>query len=147
LLVTLEDFLASLHLLSVKFEEAARSILICSRHEDDMTCVKVKKTERKGRAKGSSAKASLLSSERAALGQTSLASGRLAEHGRAASADYYSLCVREDGGDCEATGALDVHEERAGSRDKVLELVLASLSGRGRVEKINCENHLDGFES
>jgi hypothetical protein len=30
------------------------------------------------------------------------------------------LCVREDGGDCEAAGALDIHEEGSRSRDKVL---------------------------
>jgi len=28
--------------------------------------------------------------------------------------------MREDGGDGEATGALDIHEEGSGSRDKVL---------------------------
>jgi len=86
----------------------------------------------------------LLSSERAALGQTGLATCGLAEHGRAAGADDDGLCVREDGGDGEAAGALDIHEEGAGSWDKVLELVLASLSGWGWVEKINCENHIGG---
>jgi len=30
------------------------------------------------------------------------------------------LGVREDGGDCEAAGALDVHEEGAGRRDERL---------------------------
>jgi hypothetical protein len=66
--------------------------------------------------------------------------------------------VREDGGDGEATGALDVHKEGAGSGHESLELVLAGLTrhllvacrnrgvgnvcvrGRGGVEKINCEN-------
>jgi len=53
----------------------------------------------------------------------------------------------EDGGDGEATRALDIHEERSRSWNQVLELVLASL-GRWRwVEKINCENHLDGLRS
>lgn len=63
----------------------------------------------------------LLSPERAALGQSGLATGRLAEDGRAAGTDDNGLCVREDGGDGEAAGALDVHEEGAGSGDKVLE--------------------------
>jgi len=55
--------------------------------------------------------------------------------------------VREDSGDCEAAGALDIHEEGSRSRDKVLELVLAGLSGWGGVEEIDCENHLDGLRS
>jgi len=55
--------------------------------------------------------------------------------------------VREDSGDSEAAGALHIHEEGSRSRDKVLELVSAGLSGRGRVEKIDCENHLDGLKS
>jgi len=52
--------------------------------------------------------------------------------------------VGEDGGDGEATRALDVHEERSWGWDKVLKLVLASLSGWGWVEEINGENHLCG---
>lgn len=48
---------------------------------------------------------------------------------RAALADNDCVCVREDGGDGEASGALDVHEEGAGSGDKSLELVLAGLTG------------------
>lgn len=55
----------------------------------------------------------LLSPERAALGQTSLTTGGLTENGRATGADDNGLGVREDGGDGEAAGALDVHEERA----------------------------------
>jgi len=51
--------------------------------------------------------------------------------------------MREDGGDGEATGALDIHEEGSRSRDKVLKLVLAGLSGRSWVEKIDGENHFD----
>jgi hypothetical protein len=62
----------------------------------------------------------LLSSERAALGQSGLSAGRLAEDGRAAGADDYRLCVREDGGDGEAAGALDVHEEGSGSGNEGL---------------------------
>lgn len=56
---------------------------------------------------------SLLSSERATLCETGLTTGRLAEDGGAASADDNGLGVGEDGGDGEAAGALDVHEERA----------------------------------
>jgi len=55
------------------------------------------------------------------------------------------LGVAEDGGDGEATWALDIHEEGSGSWDKLLELVLACLSSWGRVEEIDCENHLDGI--
>jgi len=55
--------------------------------------------------------------------------------------------VGEDGGDGEAAGALDVHEEGSWGWDKVLELVFASLSGWGWVEEINGENHLCGWKS
>jgi len=77
----------------------------------------------------------------------------------AAGADNDGLGVREDGGDGEASGALDVHEERAGAGDKSLkvhvrgksrcgvrlyqthlQLVLAGLSQRAGVEEIDCEN-------
>jgi hypothetical protein len=84
---------------------------------------------------------SLLSTERASLSQTSLSTSWLAQDGRAAGADDNGLCVGEDGGDSEAAGALDIHEEGAGSWDKVLKLVLASLRGWGWVEKIDSENH------
>ncbi len=53
----------------------------------------------------------LLPPERATLGETGLSTSRLAEHGRAALADDNRLGVRENGGDGEAAGALDVHEE------------------------------------
>ena len=56
---------------------------------------------------------SLLSPERAALCEPSLATGGLAQDLRAALADDDCLCVREDGGDGEAAGALHVHEEGA----------------------------------
>jgi hypothetical protein len=100
----------------------------------------------------------LLPSERAALGQSRLATSGLAQDLRAALADDDCVGVREDGGDGEASGALDVHEEGAGSGHEGLELVLAGLTrhllvagrgrrggnmcvrGRGRVEKVNCEN-------
>jgi len=53
----------------------------------------------------------LLSPERAALGESGLATGGLAKDLRATGADDDGLCVREDGSDGEATWALDVHEE------------------------------------
>lgn len=78
---------------------------------------------------------------------------------RAALADDDCVGVRENGGDGEASRALDVHEERAGGRDEGLELVLAGLTGcmlvqgpgcgskggssvrgGGGVEKVNGEN-------
>lgn len=65
-------------------------------------------------------RSSLLPSERAALGQSSLTTSGLAKHGGAALADDNGLGVREDGGDGEATGALDVHEERSGGGHKSL---------------------------
>ena len=49
---------------------------------------------------------------------------------RATLADDDGLRVREDGGDGEAAGALDVHEEGARSWDQSLELVLAGLTER-----------------
>jgi len=89
----------------------------------------------------------LLPSERAALGQPRLAASGLAQDLRAALADYDCVCVREDRGDGKAARALDIHEEGAGNGHEGLELVLAGLSGRGRVEKVNCENHIDGWWS
>jgi len=53
--------------------------------------------------------------------------------------------VREYGGDGEAAGALDVHEEASGSGDECLEFVPAGLGHGGWVEKVNCENHLGGI--
>jgi len=105
----------------------------------------------------------LLPAERAALGKTGLTTGGLAEDLGAAGADNDGLGVREDGGDGEAAGALDVHEEGAGTGHKglsgvcvrgcdsgwrsgdggvciYLELVLAGLVLRARVEKVDGEN-------
>lgn len=48
--------------------------------------------------------------------------------------------MREDGGDGEATGALDVHEERVGVLHKSLELVRASLLLGGGVKKVDGES-------
>ena len=78
------------------------------------------RTEAKTKRKKSRGVTCLLSSERAAFGQSSLSTGRLAQDRRATSADDDCLCVRVDGCDGEAAGALDIHEEGSGSRDKVL---------------------------
>jgi hypothetical protein len=98
----------------------------------------------------------LLPAERAALGQASLTTGRLApifllapfvsvfevacdlQDLRAALADDDCVGVREDGGDGEASGALDVHEERAGGRHKGLELVLLGLTESVLVGRRGC---------
>lgn len=62
----------------------------------------------------------LLPAEGAALGQPCLAASGLAEDLGAAGADDDGLCVREDGRDGVAAGALDVHEEGAGRGHKGL---------------------------
>jgi hypothetical protein len=78
------------------------------------------RTEAKTGTKESRGVTCLLSSERAAFGQSSLSTGRLAQDRRAAGADDDCLCVRVDGCDGEAAGALDIHEEGSGSRNEVL---------------------------
>jgi hypothetical protein len=50
----------------------------------------------------------------AALGETRLATGGGAQHGRAVAAIDHSLGVAEDAGDCEAVEAPHVHEKRVG---------------------------------
>jgi len=52
-----------------------------------------------------------LSAERASLSQSCLTTGRLAEDGGAGTAEDDSGGMREDGGDLEASRALDIHEE------------------------------------
>jgi hypothetical protein len=87
-----------------------------------------------------SGKMPLLPPERASFGQPRLTTGRLAQHLRAAGALYDGLGVREDGRDCEAAGALYVHEEGAWAGYEGLELVLARF-GRGCwVEEVDGEN-------
>merc|ERR1712048_296236 len=102
-----------------------------------------RKTPRCNRHRPTPLSRRLLSAERAALGEAGLTTGGLAEDRRAAGAHNDGLGVREDGGDVEAAGALDVHEEGTGSRHKLLKLVLAGLSLRSGVEKVDRENHLD----
>ena len=69
----------------------------------------------------------LLSPERAALCESGLATRGLAENLRATCADNDGLCVGEDGGDGEATGALDVHEEGSWARDKSLLMAMSDI--------------------
>lgn len=64
---------------------------------------------------------SLLPPERAALCQPRLTTGGLAQDLGAAGADDDGLGVGEDGGDGEAAGALDVHEEGARAGDEGLQ--------------------------
>ena len=49
--------------------------------------------------------------EGASLGEPGLPPRGLAQYGGAGSAEHDGLRVREDGGDGEASGAFDVHEE------------------------------------
>lgn len=85
----------------------------------------------------------LLSPERASFCETSLSTSRLTQHRRAAGTNDDSLGMREDGRDSEATRTFDIHEERAGFGDKLLELVFACLGSRGWVEEVYSENHLE----
>ena len=78
-----------------------------------------------------------LSTVAASLGKSGLAAGGLAEHNIAGSAQDDGLGVAKYGGDLEASGALDVHEEAIGSLHKSLELVCAGLGLRGGVEQID----------
>lgn len=83
----------------------------------------------------------LLASERASLSQASLTTGGLAQDSGAGSAGDNGLSMGEDGRDVEASRALDVHEERSGRSDELLELVLFELSLRRRVKQILGQNH------
>lgn len=85
-----------------------------------------------------------LLTERAALGQTSLTTGRLGKDLSARAANDNSLGVGEDGGDGEAARALDVHEERVGVLHKSLEFVAASLLLGGGVKKVDGESLREG---
>lgn len=89
----------------------------------------------------------LLSSERRALSKLGLTAGRLAQNGGARTAGDDSLSVREHSGDVQAAGALDVHEERTGRSNELLELVLAELASRRGVEEILSQNLLLAFYS
>jgi len=78
-----------------------------------------------------------LSTVAASLGKSGLAAGGLAEHNIAGSAQDDGLGVAKYGGDLEASGALDVHEEAIGGLHKSLELVRVGLGLRGGVEQID----------
>lgn len=104
-------------------------------HEVVTKCPKTEEQEKK--------RTPLLSSERAALSESSLATGRLTQNRCATLADNDGLSVRENGGDGKAAGTLDVHEKRPRGGDESLELVFLGLRSGARVEEINGENHLD----
>ena len=73
-----------------------------------------------------------LSTVAASLGKSGLAAGGLAEHNIAGAAEDDGLGVAKYGGDLEASGALDVHEEAIGVCTRRLSLcVLASASAVG----------------
>ena len=78
----------------------------------------------------------LLSSERRTLGQLSLTTSGLGKDSRARAAGDNGLGVGEDSSDGETTRALNVHEERSGSSNKSLELVLLELGLGGGVKEI-----------
>ena len=84
-----------------------------------------------------------LLAERAALGQAGLTIGGLGKNLGARAANDNGLSVGEDGGDGEATRALDVHEERVGVLHKSLELVAASLLLGGGVKKVDGESLIE----
>lgn len=68
--------------------------------------------------------------------EPSSSTGRLAEDGGASDAEDDGLSVAEDGGDLVAAGTLDVHEEGVGVLHQPLQLVLALLILRTRVQEI-----------
>lgn len=87
---------------------------------------------RKGKPDVISARTPLLPSERAALCESCLATGRLAQDSGAALADDDGLGVGEDSGDGEATRALHIHEEGAGGGHKGLLCAVSVVVGDGR---------------
>merc|ERR1712224_437016 len=83
--------------------------------------------------------------EGAALGQTALSSGGLAQDCGAVAAENDGLRIAEDGCDREAARALNIHEPGVRALYEPLELVLALLRLLGRVKKIyveECHCHL-----
>lgn len=78
----------------------------------------------------------LLSSERAALGQLGLTTGRGTQHSGAVVTGDSGLCVREDGGDVQAALTLDVHEVRSWGLDQGLQFVLLGLRGWVWVQQV-----------
>jgi len=68
----------------------------------------------------------------------------LAENRAAGRADDDSLGVREDGGDVDAAGALDVHEEAVGRLHQTLELVLPLLNCGVGVQEVVLQEGVRG---
>eukprot|EP00411_Alexandrium_monilatum_P024038 CAMPEP_0175207298 /NCGR_PEP_ID=MMETSP0093-20121207/13041_1 /TAXON_ID=311494 /ORGANISM="Alexandrium monilatum, Strain CCMP3105" /LENGTH=112 /DNA_ID=CAMNT_0016500459 /DNA_START=31 /DNA_END=369 /DNA_ORIENTATION=+ len=75
--------------------------------------------------------------EGAALSEPRQAAGGLAEHDVAVPTKHNRLRMAVDGGDLQATGALDVHEEAVGRLDHTLELVLGLLLLEVRVQEVD----------
>lgn len=78
----------------------------------------------------------LLSSERAALSQLSLTTGWGAQDSGTVVTGDGGLGVREDGGDVQASLALDVHEVGSWGLDQGLQFVLLGLGGWVRVQQV-----------
>ena len=78
--------------------------------------------------------------EGAPLDEAGLTSSGLAQGNVARAAKDDGLGVGEDGGDVEASGALNVHEEGVRGLHQALELVGLGLGGGGRVTKISRHN-------
>merc|ERR1719414_1003263 len=78
-----------------------------------------------------------LTTERASLTQTSKTSGGLAQHLSAVGAQDNALGMGVDGGDGQATRALDIQEVTVGCLDQLLKLVLSLLFFLRRVQQID----------
>lgn len=88
-----------------------------------------------------------LLAEGAAVGELGLAAGGAGEDGGAAVAGHLVGGVAVDGGDGEAGGALDVHEEGVGALDKAGALVLLALSADRGVREIGVEESHVGYRT
>lgn len=86
-----------------------------------------------------------LLAERASLREPGLSTRGLAQDRRTTGANYDALGMAEHGRDFVASGALDVHEVRVRMGHQALQLMLALLLGRKRVQEILGERHSDSF--
>jgi len=88
-----------------------------------------------------------LAAEAAALSEAGLATGGLAQHSGASTAEHDRRRVGEDGGDLEASGALHIHEEAVGALYQALQLVLLGLELGRRVEQVVIDRHVEKVAS
>lgn len=86
-----------------------------------------------------------LLAERASLREPGLSTRGLAQDRRTTGANYDALGMAEHGRDFVASGALDVHEVRVRMGHQALQLMLALLLGRKRVQEILGERHSETF--